>query len=119
MTATTATTRDTTTFEPGPHPAAERWMRSLHATPAYRHLHDRARRAGDAASTAVHERLHDAARAVRRTRYAAEDLADETAIRLRRRPYRTAGVAFAVGAAIGALVSALASRTICGEDETR
>jgi ElaB/YqjD/DUF883 family membrane-anchored ribosome-binding protein len=51
-----------------------------------------------------------ARRAVKRGRYAAEDLLDETSYRVKRNPLSAIAVSFCVGVGIGAIVIWIASR---------
>lgn len=62
----------------------------------------------------------EAKRALKRTRYAAEDLVDDTAYRVKQNPWGavaiTLGIGFGIGALTGALITKLAGRC---KEETR
>ncbi len=62
----------------------------------------------------------EAKRALKRTRYAAEDLVDDTAYRVKQNPWGalavTLGLGFGLGALAGALITRLAGRS---KEETR
>lgn len=87
------------------------WNRGVHAVPAFRRLERRAEALRDGLADAVEERSRSARRAVRRARYAAEDLTDAAALRIRHDPLRAAGVTAAVMFIAGALVGWTLRRT--------
>src|SRR5512132_884519 len=72
-------------------------------------LGHQAARAGSTVSQALSEALEDGKvetrRALKRSRRAAEDLIDETTLRIRRAPLRSVGIALGAGALLGALVA--------------
>ena len=59
---------------------------------------------------AVEDKYDDARRAVRRGKYAAEDMIDETAYRIKRDPFRSVAVTFGVGLGLGAVIGWLGKR---------
>jgi ElaB/YqjD/DUF883 family membrane-anchored ribosome-binding protein len=62
------------------------------------------------ASHAVDDAMLEARRLAKRGRYAAEDLVDETAYRIKRDPLRSVAITLAVGLGVGALAGFLAGR---------
>lgn len=54
------------------------------------------------ASNVIEDGMADAKRLVRKGRYAAEDLVDETAYRIKREPFWSVGITFGVGLGVGA-----------------
>jgi len=64
---------------------------------------DGASRLKTAASHAVEDAVTEAKRFAKRGRYAAEDLMEDTAHRVKRDPLRSVGLGFAVGFSLGAL----------------
>src|SRR5262249_51630798 len=64
---------------------------------------DGASRLKTAASHAVEDAVTEAKRFAKRGRYAAEDLMEDTAHRVKRDPLRSVGFGFAVGFSLGAL----------------
>jgi len=67
---------------------------------------------------AIGTRVRNAKRSARKKLFAAEDMLDTAAIRLRRRPWRSLGLALVAGAAAGVLATVLRSRG-CAETATR
>jgi ElaB/YqjD/DUF883 family membrane-anchored ribosome-binding protein len=63
------------------------------------------------ASHATDDAMVEAKRLAKRGRYAAEDLIDETAYRIKRDPLRSVAITFAVGLGVGALAGWLAGRS--------
>jgi len=63
------------------------------------------------ASHAVEDAMTEARRMAKRGRYAAEDLVDETAHRIKRDPLRSVAITLAVGLGVGALAGWLAGRS--------
>src|SRR6266446_10598857 len=61
-------------------------------------------------SQTVEDGVYKAKRLAKRGRYAAEDLVDETAHRIKRDPLRSVAITLAVGLGIGALAGWLAGR---------
>ncbi len=64
----------------------------------------------DAVSDTLEDGVHAAKRAVKRSRYAAEDLVDETTYRIKQHPLRSVGITLGVGFGVGLIVGWLASR---------
>jgi hypothetical protein len=64
----------------------------------------------DAVLDALDEGVHGARRVARRARFATEDVTDIAAVLLRRHPFRSAGVAFAAGAAIAIFARGMLAR---------
>lgn len=64
---------------------------------------------------ALNDGVHDAKRAARRARFATEDVTDVAAVLLRRHPFRSAGIAFAAGAAIALAARGILTRGCEGE----
>jgi ElaB/YqjD/DUF883 family membrane-anchored ribosome-binding protein len=62
------------------------------------------------ASHAVEDAKASARRLAKRGRYAADDLVDETAYRIKRDPFRSVAIVLAVGLGVGALAGWLAGR---------
>jgi len=62
------------------------------------------------ASHAVEDAMIEARRLAKRGRYAAEDLVDDTAYRIKRDPLRSVAITLAVGLGVGALAGWLAGR---------
>ncbi len=62
------------------------------------------------AANAVEDGVIAAKRAVKRSRYAAEDLMEETAHQIKRHPFESAGIVFGVGFCLGLLAGVLAGR---------
>jgi ElaB/YqjD/DUF883 family membrane-anchored ribosome-binding protein len=62
------------------------------------------------ASQAVEDRVVAARRLARRSRYAAEDLIDDAAHRVKRDPLRAVAIGLVVGLGVGALAVWLATR---------
>jgi ElaB/YqjD/DUF883 family membrane-anchored ribosome-binding protein len=90
----------------------ERVTKGVYATPAYNHLLRQARRTKATMTDVIDERLHAARRAARKRALEAQDAVDGVGILLRRRPFRSVGVAFAAGAAIGALAAGAVLRLV-------
>ena len=67
------------------------------------------------ASHAVEDGTEVAKRMIKRGRYAAEDLRDETAHRIKRDPFRAVLITFGVGIAVGSLVGLVAGRALNGK----
>jgi ElaB/YqjD/DUF883 family membrane-anchored ribosome-binding protein len=61
-------------------------------------------------SQTVEDRIDSAARVVRRGKYAAEDLLDETTYRIKRDPLPSVAVTFGIGVGVGLLVGWLLGR---------
>src|SRR5262245_55242201 len=61
------------------------------------------------ASHAVEDAVTEAKRFAKRGRYAAEDLIDDAAYRVKRDPFRSVAFGFAIGLSLGALVIWLAT----------
>ena len=59
---------------------------------------------------AVEDKYDDARRAVRRGKYAAEDLIDETAYRIKRDPFSSIALTFGLGLGLGAVIGWLGKR---------
>jgi ElaB/YqjD/DUF883 family membrane-anchored ribosome-binding protein len=72
-------------------------------------LGHRAGRAREQLADVVDEQVRSARRAIRKGKYAAEDLADEVRLEARRNPLQTVGVALGIGAIAG-LIAGLALR---------
>ena len=70
---------------------------------------DKAARLKAAASHAVEDAVTDAKRFAKRSRYAAEDLVEDTAHRIKHRPLRYLGLGIMAGLGTGALAVWLAS----------
>jgi ElaB/YqjD/DUF883 family membrane-anchored ribosome-binding protein len=64
------------------------------------------------ASHAVEDAVTEAKRFAKRGRYAAEDLIDDAAYRVKRDPFRSVALGFAVGFSLGALVIWMATPRI-------
>ena len=62
------------------------------------------------ASQAVEDAVTEAKRLAKRTRYAAEDLMEDAAHRVKRHPLRSVGRGFAIGLGMGALAVWMAAR---------
>ena len=63
-----------------------------------------------AASHAVEDAVTEAKRLAKRSRYAAEDLMEDTAHRVKRDPLRSVGLGLAIGLGMGALTVWMATR---------
>lgn len=61
-------------------------------------------------SNAIEDEIVDARRLIKKGRYAAEDLADETAHHIKQDPLRSVGVMFGVGFGLGAIVGLLIAK---------
>ena len=83
----------------------ERLMNAVYATSGYRHLADRAHRARQTVADAVDDNARSVQRTVRRRMVQAQDAVDEFGLRVRRKPVRSVGIAFAAGAAVGAIAA--------------
>jgi len=59
---------------------------------------------------AVEDGVKTAVKAIKQGRYAAEDMIGDARVTVRKRPFQSVGVVFAVGVLTGALVGWLASR---------
>ena len=59
------------------------------------------------ASHVIEDGIADAKRMVKKGRYAAEDLVDDTAHYIKKDPFRSVGVTFGVGFGLGAIVGVL------------
>ena len=59
------------------------------------------------ASHVIEDGIADAKRMVKKGRYAAEDLVDDTAHYIKKDPFRSVGVTFGVGFGLGAIVGLL------------
>jgi hypothetical protein len=66
--------------------------------------------ATDAVSDTIEDGMHAAKRAVKRGRYAAEDLMDETIYQIKQHPLRCTGITLGVGFGLGAIAGWLISR---------
>ena len=64
----------------------------------------------DVVSDTIEDGMHTAKRAVKRGRYAAEDLMDETVYQIKQHPLRCTGITLGVGFGLGAIVGWFASR---------
>ncbi|MBS1806580.1 MAG: hypothetical protein JST84_00135 [Acidobacteria bacterium] len=69
-------------------------------------------------SYAVEDQIVAAKRAMKRTRYAAEDCLDETEYRIKQHPFRAVGIVFGLGFGVGLMIGGLvgykgARRTGC------
>ncbi|MFN7947574.1 MAG: hypothetical protein U0Z53_19650 [Blastocatellia bacterium] len=60
----------------------------------------------------VEDSLNAARRTARRTRYAAEDLVDETTYRIKREPLRAVALVLGIGFGLGTLAGALITRAV-------
>lgn len=69
-----------------------------------------AARIKDRVSNAVEDKYDAAKRAVRRGKYVAEDLIDETSYRIKRDPLSSVAVTFGVGVGLGVVIGWLVSR---------
>lgn len=69
----------------------------------------------DKVSETIEDSIYAAKRAARRGVYAAEDLADETAYRIKQEPLRSVAITLGVGFGIGALFGWIVSRVRKGE----
>jgi ElaB/YqjD/DUF883 family membrane-anchored ribosome-binding protein len=58
-------------------------------------------------SQIVEDGVEGAKRLIKKGRYAAEDLVEETAHRIKKDPFRSVGVAFGVGLGLGAILGGL------------
>jgi len=65
-------------------------------------------------SEAVEDGVDMARRAVKRARYAAEDLMDETAHRIKQYPFRAVALTFGLAFGTGILFGCIGSRIACG-----
>ncbi|MEK7830200.1 MAG: hypothetical protein AAB401_03895 [Acidobacteriota bacterium] len=61
------------------------------------------------ASQSIEDGIEDAKRMAKRGRYAAEDLMEDTAHRIKQDPLRSVGVTFGIGFGLGAIVGLLAA----------
>ena len=64
------------------------------------------------ASNAVEDAVTEAKRFAKRGRYAAEDLIDDAAYRVRRDPFRSVALGFAIGFSLGALMVWMATPSV-------
>lgn len=62
------------------------------------------------ASHVIEDGITDAKRMIKKGRYAAEDLVDDTTHYIKHDPWRSVGVTFAVGFGLGAIVGLLLAR---------
>ena len=71
----------------------------------------------DAVSDTIEDGMHTAKRVVKRGRYAAEDLMDETVHQIKQHPLRCTAITLGVGFGLGAFIGWLASRKAksCGD----
>ncbi|HZS05379.1 MAG TPA: hypothetical protein VFD58_11135 [Blastocatellia bacterium] len=76
-----------------------------------------AERMKDTISNAVEDGVTAAKRAVKRGRYAAEDLIDEAAYRVKKHPLESAGVVFGIGLSLGIMIGWLIARDGRSSDE--
>lgn len=70
------------------------------------------------ASHAIEDGIVDAKRLVKKGRYAAEDLVDDTAHYIKHDPWRSVGVTFAAGLGLGTVIGLLLARqnrSSCGD----
>jgi ElaB/YqjD/DUF883 family membrane-anchored ribosome-binding protein len=93
-----------------PHKEAKTFSRAAHAVrEQVSDLGHLASHAGTAFSQAFSEAIEDGKvetrRAFKRSRRAAEDLIDETELRIRRAPFISVGIALGAGALVGALIA--------------
>lgn len=72
-----------------------------------------AARVKDKLSHAVEDGVSATKRAIKHSRYAAEDFVDETAHRIKRDPLRSVAITFGIGLGIGVVVGWLANRKAC------
>ena len=70
-----------------------------------------ASRLTDAASHAVEDAMTEVKRVAKRSRYAAQDLVDETSHRIKHDPLRSVAIGFAIGLGVGMLTAWLAVRS--------
>jgi len=70
------------------------------------------------ASHAVEDAVTEAKRFAKRGRYAAEDLIDDAAYRVKRDPFRSVALGFAIGFSLGALIIWMATPRV-SRNETR
>jgi ElaB/YqjD/DUF883 family membrane-anchored ribosome-binding protein len=69
----------------------------------------KAERLKAAATQAIEDRMVDARRLVKRGKYAAEDLVEDTAHRIKKDPFRFVGIAFGAGLCLGAGLALIVS----------
>ena len=84
--------------------------KAMHVGERLVELRDEASRLKTAASHAVEDAVTETKRFARRGRYAAEDLMEDAAHRVKRDPLRSVAFGFAIGLSIGALVVWVATR---------
>jgi ElaB/YqjD/DUF883 family membrane-anchored ribosome-binding protein len=84
--------------------------KAMHVGERLVELRDEASRLKTAASHAVEDAVTEAKRFARRGRYAAEDLMEDAAHRVKHDPLRSVAFGFALGISIGALVVWVATR---------
>jgi ElaB/YqjD/DUF883 family membrane-anchored ribosome-binding protein len=84
--------------------------KAMHVGERLVELRDEASRLKTAASHAVEDTVTEAKRFARRGRYAAEDLMEDAAHRVKHDPLRSVAFGFALGISIGALVVWVATR---------
>ena len=83
--------------------------KAMHVGEQLAEVGGKAARLKTVASHAVEDAVTDAKRFAKRSRYAAEDLMEDAAHRVKRDPLRSVGLGLAVGVAIGALAVRLAT----------
>lgn len=69
-----------------------------------------AKKLKEMASNAIEDGIIDAHRMIKKGRYAAEDLIDDTEHHIKHDPWRSVGVTFGVGFGLGAIVGLLMAR---------
>ena len=85
--------------------------KAAHAGERVMHVGAEAARLKARASSAVEDAVIEARRFAKRSRYAAEDLVDNTSYRIKRDPLRSVAITLAVGLAVGALAGWLCGRS--------
>jgi ElaB/YqjD/DUF883 family membrane-anchored ribosome-binding protein len=86
--------------------------KAMHVGERLVELRDEASRLKTAASYAVEDAVTDTKRFAKHGRYAAEDLMEDAAHRIKRDPLRSVAFGFALGISIGALVVWVATREV-------
>jgi ElaB/YqjD/DUF883 family membrane-anchored ribosome-binding protein len=84
--------------------------KAMHVGERLVEVRDEASHLKTAASHAMEDAVTDAKRFAKRGRYAAEDLMEDAAHRVKRDPLRSVALGFAVGLSVGALAVWLATR---------
>lgn len=85
--------------------------KAVHAGERVMHIGAEAARLKARASGAVEDAVIEARRLAKRSRYAAEDLVDNTTYRIKRDPLRSVAITFSIGLGVGALAGWLCGRS--------